>query len=168
MLQLFHNADWNQFHVLVGIQLATNSVCFSGESPSICAVAVGNRPHKVMCWCHSHPKCLTISFQGEADPCVSCVVSAQKGKGNIACIIEQRMDAICFDKSKLCGTFFLDAQVDSSKEWVLVGGHEYNETWINSVRQPGGMQESCVAVEEVAEASCSATNVGLSTHWRTD
>eukprot|EP00983_Pelagomonas_calceolata_P047726 1140769-Pelagomonas_calceolata.AAC.1 len=61
-----------------------------------------------------------------------------------------------------------DAQVDSSKEWVLVGGHEYNETWINSVRQPGGMQESCVAVEEVAEASCSATNVGLSTHWRTD
>ncbi|KAF5826821.1 glycoside hydrolase superfamily [Dunaliella salina] len=52
------------------------------------------------------------------------------------------------------------AKVDSNKEWVLVGGHEYNQAWIDAVRQPGDAQESCAAVEE---ASCSMINAEVPT-----
>ncbi len=36
------------------------------------------------------------------------------------------------------------ARTHGAQAWLLEGGHEYNETWVNEVRQPGGKEGAAV------------------------
>jgi len=49
-------------------------------------------------------------------------------------------------------------QVGTEKAWSLVGSHEFNQTWVNAVREPCAdtQGESCAAGD--LEGACSANS----------